>query len=234
MTLAEHLAELRRRLIVAMAAVAAGALVAFFFYPSILRFFVHPYCAVVGPHRPCTLFVTGPLDGLSIRLKVATWGGLVLALPVVLWELWRFVTPGLHPHEKRYSLPFVLASLVFFGLGSFAAWETFPHALRFLTAVGGPTLQTIYSPASYLRLIVLLMAVFGAAFEFPVLLVFLQVARVVSPRTLAHHRRWAIVAIFAFAAIVTPSSDPFSMLALAIPLAVFYEGAILVGRVLKR
>jgi sec-independent protein translocase protein TatC len=234
MTLAEHLSELRRRLLVAMVAVGAGAIVAFLFYPSILTFFVRPYCAVVGAHHPCQLFVTGPLDGLSVRLKVAAYGGLVLALPVVLWELWRFVTPGLHPHEKRYSIPFVAASLVFFALGGYTAWLTFPHALRFLTAVGGPTLQTIYSPASYLRLIVLLMMVFGAAFEFPVILVFLELARVVSPRTLAKHRRWAIVIIFAFSAVVTPSSDPFSMLALALPLTLFFEGAILIGRILKR
>lgn len=235
MTLAEHLGELRRRLIVAILAVAAGGVVAFVFYQSILSFFEHPYCQTLRPTgRPCQLFVTSPLDPLSIRLKIAAYGGLVLALPVVLWELWRFITPGLNPRERRYSVPFVLSSLVFFALGGLVAWLTFPHALRFLTAIGGPTLQSIYTPANYLRLIVLLMVVFGVAFEFPVVLVFLEVARVVRPAQLARWRRWAIVIIFAFAALVTPSSDPFSMLAMAVPMTLFYEGAILIGRLLKR
>ncbi|HZT67632.1 MAG TPA: twin-arginine translocase subunit TatC [Acidimicrobiales bacterium] len=233
MSLAEHLAELRRRLIISILAVAAGGVIAFVFYESILTFFEHPYCQTIRPHA-CRLYVTGPLDPLSIRLKIAAYGGLVLALPVVLWELWRFITPGLNPKEKRYSVPFVLSSLVFFGLGGLVAWLTFPHALRFLSSIGGPTLSAIYSPVNYLRLIVLLMLVFGVAFEFPVVLVFLEVAGVVHPSVLVRWRRWAIVIIFAFAAVVTPSSDPFSMLAMAIPMVLFYEAAILVGKLLKR
>ena len=234
MTLSEHLTELRRRLILSILAVCACGIVAFVFYASILHWFELPYCQTLPKSQPCKLYVQGPLDGLSLRLKIAGYGGLVLALPVVLWELWRFITPGLHPREKRYSVPFILASLLFFGLGGFAAWFTFPHALRFLQSIGGPSLQAIYSPANYLRLIILLMVVFGVAFEFPVLLVALQVARVVTPARLASWRRWAIVLIFAFAAIVTPSSDPFSMLAMAVPMCLFYEGSILVGRILKR
>src|SRR5881392_1453838 len=152
MTLVEHLTELRRRLVVSILAVAAGGAVAFALYNHILSFFVHPYCQVVGPHHPCQLFVTGPLDGLSIRLKIAGYGGLFLASPVVLWQLWRFVTPGLKRNEKRYAIPFVAVSIVLFVLGASLAYLTFPHALSFLVAVGGPTLQQIYSPTSYLSL----------------------------------------------------------------------------------
>ncbi|HZT66235.1 MAG TPA: twin-arginine translocase subunit TatC [Acidimicrobiales bacterium] len=234
MTLAGHLAELRRRVIVSALAVGAGAVVAFVLYESILSFFVAPYCHIVPVGQRCALYVTGPLDGLSIRFRIAVWGGVVLALPVLLWQLWRFVTPGLHAHEKRYAIPFVGASLVFFGLGGGIAWLTFPHALRWLSSIGGPSLQSIYDPSSYLRLIILLIVVFGVAFEFPVLLVALQAARVVRPATLAARRRWAIVAVFGFAAIATPSSDPFSMLVLALPLCLFYELSILVGRLLRR
>ncbi len=234
MTLVEHLGELRHRLIVAIVAVTAGAIVCFALFNHILSFFVHPYCTVLGPHHPCYLYVTGPLDGLAIRLKIAAYGGLFLASPVVLWQLWRFITPGLHPHEKRYAVPFVASSILLFLGGAAVAWFTFPHALQFLTAVGGPTLRQIFSPNSYLSLIVLLMVIFGISFEFPVLLVFLEVAGVLSPSKLSQWRRRAIVILVAFAAIITPSSDPFSMLALAVPLVLFYEIAILVGKFLKR
>lgn len=234
MTLVEHLGELRRRVIITILAVGAGAGVAFALYGSILGFFIHPYCAILPRGHACALYVTGPLEGIGIRFKIALWGGVVLAAPVVLWQLWRFVTPGLHPKEKRYAVPFVVASLTFFGLGGLVAWQTFPHALRFLTNVGGPSLQTIYSPANYLSLIVLLMAAFGVAFEFPVLLVALQAAGVVEASTLARWRRRSIVIVFIVAALFTPSSDPFSMLALALPMCAFYEGAILVGRVMQR
>lgn len=234
MTLSGHLSELRRRVIVSALAVGAGGIVAFLAYQSILSFFVSPYCRVVPAGQPCALYVTGPLDGLSIRVHIAAWGGLVLALPVLLWQLWRFVTPGLHRRERRYAVSFVTASLVFFALGAALAWTTFPHALRWLSSIGGPSLHSIYDPGSYLRLIVLLIVVFGVAFEFPVLLVALQAAGVLRPATLAKQRRWSIVGIFAFAALATPSSDPFSMLVLALPLVVFYELSILVGRLLRR
>lgn len=232
MTLVEHLAELRRRLIIAILAIAAGGVVVFAFYGSVLKFFEHPLCQV-EPHN-CHLYVTSPLDPLSIRFKIAAYGGLVLALPVVLWQLWRFITPGLRQNEKRYSVPFVLASLVFFGFGGFIAWLTFPHALAWLTSIGGSTLRPIYTPQDYLRLIVILMVVFGAAFEFPVILVCLEVARVVTPATLGRWRRRTIVIITLFSAVATPSSDPFSMLGLALPMYLFYEGSILVGKILKR
>ena len=232
MTLLEHLAELRRRLIISILGITAGGVVAFAFYGSIIHWFEHPLCQVLP--KNCNLYVTSPLDPLSIRFKISAYGGLILALPIVLYQLWRFITPGLHANERRYSIPFVLSSLVFFSAGGLVAWLTFPHALAWLTHIGGTTLHPIYTPQDYLRLIVVLMLVFGVAFEFPVVLVFLEVARVLSPRTLARWRRRAIVIITIFSAVATPSSDPFSMLGLAVPLYLFYEGSILIGKLLKR
>lgn len=233
MTLGEHLAELRRRVIVTALAFFAAAVVAWVFYPHILNFLKSPYCHVVGPRR-CSLYVTAPLDGLSLRIKISAYGGLFLSSPVILWELWRFITPGLHRNEKRYAVPFVASSLVLFAGGAVLAYVAFAHALQFLQNIGGPSLKQIYNPNQYLGLMVALMTVFGLTFEFPVVLVALELVGVVTPRKLAAWRRWAIVLIVVFAAIIVPSGDPFSMLALAVPMYVFYEISILIGRLLKR
>jgi sec-independent protein translocase protein TatC len=187
----------------------------------------------VGPTH-CKLYVTGPLEGLALRIKIATYGGLFMASPVILWEVWRFITPGLNRKEKRYAVPFIVASITLFAAGAVLAYYTFPHALGFLEKIGGPSLQQIYSPSNYIGLIVALMAVFGITFEFPVVLVSLELAGVLKPAKLASWRRWAIVVLVAVAAIITPSGDPFSMMALAVPLYLFYELSILIGKVLLR
>lgn len=232
MTLAEHLGELRRRLIVSVVAFLVTATVAFLAYNQILAALKHPYCQV-APHR-CGFYITGPLDGLTLRIKIAAYAGVFLASPVWLWELWRFITPGLNPREKRYAVPFIAASITLFALGCAVAFVIFPHALAWLDSIGGPSLTQILDPTKYLSLIVLLMVAFGITFEFPVLLVSLELAGVLSPKQLSSWRRWAIVVIVVVAGVVTPSSDPFSMLAMAIPLYVFYELSILVGRIVRR
>ena len=233
MTLGEHLAELRRRLVVAVVAFSVAAVVAFVFYPHILSFLKQPYCRVVGP-KNCYLYITDPLGGLALRVKIAAYGGLFLSSPVILWQVWRFITPGLHRNEKRYAVPFVLTSVTLFAGGAVLAYYTFAHALRFLQNVGGPSLHEIYDPSKYLGLIVALMTVFGLTFEFPVVLVSLELAGVLDPTRLSSWRRWAIVLITVFAAVITPSGDPFSMLALAVPLYVFYEVSIVIGKLLRR
>jgi sec-independent protein translocase protein TatC len=131
-------------------------------------------------------------------------------------------------------IPFIVASIVLFCGGALLAYFTFPHALRFLNAIGGPTLKEIYNPNSYLGLIVALMFVFGVTFEFPVVLVSLELVGVLTPDRLASWRRWAIIMITIVAAVITPSGDPFSMLALAVPLYFFYEISIVIGRILRR
>jgi sec-independent protein translocase protein TatC len=232
MTLVEHLGELRRRVLICAAAFLVAGTVAFLAYNWILAFLKHPYCQVSPSH--CGFYVTGPLDGLALRVKIAAYGGLFLASPILLWELWRFITPGLHPKEKKYAIPFIVASIALFALGCLVAFVTFPHALRWLDSIGGPSLTQIYDPTKYLSLIVLLMAVFGLMFEFPVLLVSLEVAGVLTPQKLSSWRRWAIVLIVVVAGVVTPSSDPFSMIALAVPLYFFYELSIVIGKLLRR
>jgi sec-independent protein translocase protein TatC len=233
MTLVEHLTELRARVLACAVAFVVAGIVAFLFYPTILSFLQHPYCQIRPPHG-CKFYITGPLDGLALRVKIAAYGGLFLSSPVLLFEFWRFITPGLKPNEKRYAIPFVTASIVLFALGCAVAFFTFPHALRWLDSIGGPSLNEIFDPIQYLSLILLLMVVFGMTFEFPVVLVSLEIAGVLSPKQLSSWRRWAIVLIVVVAGVVTPSSDPFSMMALAVPLYVFYELSIVAGKLLGR
>ncbi len=232
MTVVQHLTELRTRVLVCAAAFVIAGTAAFLLYPWIISFLRHPYCQVAPSH--CGFYITGPLEGLSLRVKIAAYGGVFLASPVLLWELWRFITPGLNPKEKRYAIPFIAGSISLFSLGCLVAFVTFPHALRWLDSIGGPSLHEIFDPINYISLIVLLMVVFGVTFQFPVLLVSLEVAGVLTAKKLSSWRRWAIVLIVVVAGVITPSSDPFSMMALAVPLYLFYELSIVAGRVIQR
>lgn len=233
MTLVEHLVELRGRVVQSLVAVALGGAVGFLLSNRILALLVEPYCEV-KKGADCALVVLDPLEGFTTKIKIAAFTGILLASPVILWHLWRFVTPGLNPNEKRYAVPFVTASVLLFVAGGALAVATFPKALQFLVDIGGPNLVPLFSPSRYLRLFLLVVVSFGVAFEFPVLLVFLQVAGVLSSQQLRRWRRGAIVAVFVLAAVITPSQDPVTLLALAVPMVLFYEGAILVGRSLKR
>ena len=236
MTLIEHLAELRRRLIISFIAVAVCALVGFFLYNPVLDFLVDPYCDVKrsyeGATTSCRLVVTDPLDSVSIRLKLSAYIGLLLASPIVLWQLWRFITPGLYANEKRYAIPFVASSVLLFMAGAAVAILTIPQTLRFFAAFGGSDLELLYTPSKYLSLLTLMMLAFGLGFEFPVLLCFLQLAGVLHWRTLVSWRRYAVVLILIVDAVITPSGDPVTLLALAIPSFLFYEASILIGRFL--
>jgi sec-independent protein translocase protein TatC len=231
MTLMEHLGELRRRVMIMVLAFSVGFVIAFIFYPHLLSALQRPYCEV---SRNCALYVSSPLDGLSLRIKLGAFGGLIIASPVILWQLWRFITPALRKTEKRYIIPFVTASVVLFLAGCAMAYYTFPHTLRFLDAIGGPGLRQIYNPNQYLSLILLMMFLFGITFQFPVLLVSMEVAGIVTPARLLAWWRWAVILITVVAAVFTPSSDPFSMMMMAVPLTFFYFVSIGIGKLLGR
>lgn len=232
MTIGEHLGELRRRLVITVLAFVVAACVAAIFYNWEVALLRHPYCHASA--HACAFYVTQPLDQLTLRIKLAAFGGLVLASPVVLWELWRFITPGLRPSEKRYAVPFVIASIALFLFGCAVVYTVLPHTLGWLIHLGGPSIHVLLTPDAYLTLVLLLMLLFGLTFEFPVVLVALQLARVVTPRALLRHWRWAVIGITVASAVFTPSSDPFSMCALAVPLIAFYFAAIGVGKIFRR
>ena len=239
MSLMEHLAELRNRLVKCVVAVALGAIIGFAGYQQTFDFLIDPYEALCSADDTtsvtgCKLLQTDPLEGFSVRIKVSTYTGIALAMPVLLWQLWRFISPGLYAKEKRYAIPFVLGALGLFGLGAGIAYWTMPKALQFLEGIGGDGLVSAYSPSKYLQLIVYMMLAFGIGFEFPIVLIFLELIGVVTPQQLASVRRYAIVGIAVLVAVVTPSADPISMLALTIPMCIFYEVSIIVGKVVLR
>jgi sec-independent protein translocase protein TatC len=237
MTLLQHLAELRHRVIVSVVAVFIGALVAYFLYDRILAFLEHPYCHVLKiDHVPqtCTLQVFDPMGKLTNRLKISFFAGVGLALPVVLWQLWRFITPGLYRHEKRYALPFVLGSLLFFGSGAWVSLKTLPYALQFFQSVGGKGVGTFYALDPYVRLVTLMIVAYGIAFEVPVVLVALQASGWSPAGSCDGGDVGRSFGVTVFAAVFTPNADPFSMLAMAVPMYLFYEGAVLTGRIMKK
>ncbi len=233
MTVVEHLSELRRRIIVCMIAITIAAIVVYIFSLDIIRFLITYYEDATDGERDALVF-TGPLDAFATRLKVATYGGFTLALPVWLFQMWRFVTPGLHRNEKRYAIPFVLTSVLLFSLGGLVAMLTLPRALDFLLNIGGSELDPLLTADRYLSLVSLMIIAFGIAFEFPVVLTFLLLARVVSVAQLRRWRRATIVCITIFAAVITPSQDPYSLLLMMVPMYLFYEACIIIGRILKR
>jgi sec-independent protein translocase protein TatC len=242
MSLIGHLGELRRRLFISIIAVFLGAVVGFLMWDWILDVATAPYCKAqaerdleqIAGASSCQLYITDPLQLLTTRISVATYVGIILAVPILVWQLWRFITPGLNRNEKRYAIPFVVSSVLLFALGAAAAWFTFPKAIAFFLAVGGDNVLTLFNPAPYLKLIFMMMLISGLVFELPIVLVFLELAGVVTSRQLRNWRRYAIVINFAVAAIATPSQDPYSLLAMALPMCILYEVAIIIGRVLKK
>ncbi len=238
MTLTEHLAELRTRIIRALLAVVIGIIVMLAAYDWVLDFLREPYERLCAdrPDLTCDagLQFISPLEGFSTRLSISTYGGVLLALPVLLWQLWRFIVPALHAKEKKYAIPFIGSSVLLFALGAFLAYWTLEKALEFLIDWAGSDVEANFRVGEYVRLVGLMVAAFGIAFQFPVLLVGLQLVGVLTPKTLLKGWRYAIMGCFVVAAVITPSGDPFSMLALALPMTVFYAISILIGYIFLR
>jgi sec-independent protein translocase protein TatC len=202
-------------------------------FGPLLHFLQRPFCEL-NTSDTCQLIATGPLDAFSLRIQMSVYVGIVLAMPVLLWQLWRFITPGLYPNEKKYALPFTFSALILFLFGALIAYLTLNPALQFLESMGAGEITPFYTAQSYVKLIVFMMLAFGAGFEFPVLLVALEVAGIITPKQLSGWRRQAIVIITIVAAVITPSGDPISMLALAIPMYLFYEASIVIGWAFNR
>jgi sec-independent protein translocase protein TatC len=238
MPIMEHLRELRSRIIRSFLAIAVASLTMLSVYNPVKNFLTQPYRNLCSkrPDFKCdgSLFSLGPLDGFSARMRICLYGGVVLALPVILWQIWRFIVPALSKKEKRYAVPFIVSSVVLFAVGCSLAYWTLDKALEFLISWSGTDVSQAYQVTKYVSLVVLMMLAFGVGFLSPVLLVFLQLVSVVAPRALIKQWRYAVMGIFVAAAVITPSGDPVSMLALAVPLSILYLLSALVGWLLVR
>lgn len=233
MTLVEHLRELRRRVVYSCAAVATAAVVAYVLYQPILDLLMAPYCErVLGAalnQSECQLLAISPVEPFSVRLTIATYTGLAFAMPVLLWQVWAFVAPGLYPKERQYGIVFVASSFALFLAGAALAYWTLPRALGFLVAVGGESLHPLFTPKEYIGFVIKMMIGFGIGFEFPIVLIFLQLIELVRYETLKHGRRYALVGIVVLVAILTPSGDPIPLIALSVPMYLFYEISLAFG-----
>jgi sec-independent protein translocase protein TatC len=240
MPLMEHLTELRDRIIKVVIALVVGMAIAFALYNQIFDFLLEPYEDIASQPDSNALgegqlLQIDPLEGFGVRMKLALYGGIAIAMPVILWQIWRFVTPGLYPHEKRYAIPFIVSALTLFVLGAGLAYYTLPKALEFLIDIGGTdNFVTAFAPSKYFTLITYMMLAFGIGFEFPILLIFLQMAGIIGTAQLRSWRRYAVVGICVMVAVITPSGDPISMLMLSVPMVLFYEIAIVIGRLMER
>ena len=237
MSLIEHLVELRSRLTKCAAAVVITGTVTYIVYERIFRFVTHPYCDAILKSRQhasgCTLYGFSPLDGFALRMKVSGYGGILFALPVILWQLWRFIMPGLYKNERRYTLVFVISSSLLFAAGAVLAYETLPAMIAWLLDAGGP-ITTLSKAADYFWLSALMMGAFGLGFEFPLLLIALQLVGVLHNSSLRKNRRYSLCGILLVVAVLTPGGDPISTIALAVPMYLFYELAIVFGRIFER
>ncbi len=232
MTLFEHLRELRTRLFRAVIALALGAAIGYALFPYLLDVVIAPYCAVPSALRPddaCALIATKPLEPFSVRIKTALVIGLFLGGPVIFYQLWRFISPGLTSREKRYSLPFVLAAQLLFAAGIGFAYLIVPRALRVLLALGGPGIEPLLSATDYLTFFLALCIAFGLVFELPLVLISLVLLRVVGAEGLRRARPYAIVVMAVSAAFITPTTDAVTLLFVVGPAWVFYELSILVA-----
>ncbi|GGW34973.1 twin-arginine translocase subunit TatC [Streptomyces xantholiticus] len=236
MPLGEHLRELRNRLLKSVLAIVVAVVVAAFYQKDIFEFLMKPILESVGcvdgatetkDGRPCAVMTTnGLLSPFTITLKVSLMAGVLFATPVWLYQLWAFVAPGLHRHEKRHSLSFVAAGVPLFAGGAYLAYSILPQTAQIMLSFTPDNAQNLLPLDDYLDLITRMILVFGAAFELPLLLIFLNLTGVLSGTRMLSWWRGMVLGLTGFAAIATPGGEPLSMLLLAGPLAILYFMAV--------
>ncbi len=228
MPLLEHLRELRNRVLKAVLAVTAGAVIGWFLYPYVWHFIEAPYCRLnlsnqITRHGGCTLYVTGLFDAFFLRLKLAIATGVIITAPLWLYQLWAFVAPGLHSRERRWAYFFGGSAVPLFAIGGTFAYFAMTKGLRFLLYLVPAGVVPIITIGTYLSYAMAMLAIFGLSFELPLVLILANLAGVLTHKRFARWRRVIIFVVFAFAAVATPSPDPISMLLLAVPCVVLVE-----------
>jgi sec-independent protein translocase protein TatC len=231
MPLMSHLVELRSRIIKSVVAVAVGSVVGFIFYRDILEILARPYEGATD--QPLAFFQ--PTEPFSLALRVALFGGTILASPVIIYQIWRFIGPALTNREKRYVYPLSGVIAVLFAAGVMLGYFTLPLALRVLFSFAGDLLEETVGVNFYFSFAMRFILAFGIAFQFPVFLFAAAALGLVSSEALRRQRRWAVIFVVIAAALMTPGGDPLTLLLLSAPMYLLYELAILSIRfILKR
>jgi sec-independent protein translocase protein TatC len=229
MTLVEHLEELRRRLIVIVLTVLGAAVFGFLLSRSVLALLRDRL-----PEVDRELIFLAPADALTAQLKIAGFLGIALAMPVILYQLWRFIGPGLTPRERRYVWPVIGAALVLFVSGVLIGYLVIPYTLRFLLDFSEGLATPSLTIDGYVGFVTTMMLAFGLVLEFPIVLIGLSRVGILNYRRIASRRRWALLAIVVFAIVLTPGGDPISPLILSGVMFLLFEGSLLIIRLFKR
>ncbi|MET8143805.1 twin-arginine translocase subunit TatC [Sphaerisporangium sp. NPDC005288] len=218
----DHLRELRNRLVKAILGLTLGTVVGFVFFDRLWVFMTGPYCRLPAAHKlkdgECSLVVQGVFEGFMVNLQVALMFGAVVSAPIWLYQLWAFVTPGLYRNERRYSLAFVALAVPLFAAGAALAYYTMDKGLALLLGFAPGNVIPLISMDQYVGFMMAMLVIFGLSFELPLLMVFLNMIGVLPFKLVSKHQRMVVFLMFVFAAVATPSQDPITMLALAVPM----------------
>jgi sec-independent protein translocase protein TatC len=250
MNFMQHLGDLRKKITVSLIAVCVTFMIAFNYSEDILRFFMFPlrytldfsvrkmymYYVYQDKLKDTKLVFLSPTEGFWMNMKISMVAALILALPVIFQQLWSFVSPGLHVKEKKYVVPFVVtATALFLVGGAFCFFIVLPFAMGFLlTYKLGDFMMPMLSVGQYVDFCLKFVLAFGAVFELPIIILFFTKMGFVTPKTLAKHRKYAVLIAFVVAAILTPTPDVFNQTLMAIPMILLYEVGILMSRIFIR
>ena len=224
MSLVDHLSELRRRVAISLLAIALGSGVGFYFAPQLITFLKAP----LNLGKP--LVYTGLGDAFFINLKLAIVVGIVLAMPILVWQLWRFISPGLTREERRMARPWAPLAIVFFVIGVTVAYVILPFASTFLLSFSSADLQPLITASEYFGFVTTLFLVFGLVMEYPIVLVLLAKVGIINSARLRRSRRVVILAIAIISAVATPGGDPISPTVLGVTMYLLYEFSIVLIR----
>jgi sec-independent protein translocase protein TatC len=237
MALADHLRELRARILRVALFLVVGTTIAWFFYDRLFELILAPYKdaqEMLTGKVTTKAVITGVTDPLMIQLKICVLAAVVLGSPYWLYEIWAFILPGLHANERRWTRLFAAVAGPLFIAGVWVGYYVLPKGLQVLISFTQADLESLVPFTGYFTFFTRMLLVFGVAFEIPLFVVLLNLAGVLSGKSLANHRPWIIVGVFVFAAVATPSTDPFSMLMLAVPMTVLFMISEVIARLVDR
>jgi sec-independent protein translocase protein TatC len=230
MPFTEHLAELRKRLIICFVGIGVGFAIAYSFKESLFVLLMHPLKGALAPGQK--LIYTGLPEAFFVYIEVAFFGGILFAAPLILFEMWMFIAPGLYEHERRFLFPLLFLSVLFFAAGVLFGYSiVFPYAFKYLLSFDSDLVQALPSMREYLSLATTLLIAFGFIFQLPLVVTMLARLGIVTSRFLSKNRKYAFLLSFVVAAIVTPTPDVVNQCLMAGPLVILYEVSILGAKI---